>query len=113
MSTLPSSIPTPSAAAGGPLVEVRVDEPVCDVTGLESLGVQVGDFVALDANPTITSAGYVKSRHLDDKAGIAAALGAFKSLLDADPSFDLSIWHGLPAPDPSSVRHVAKTGGSR
>jgi putative aminopeptidase FrvX len=54
-----------------------------DALGLQSLGLQVGDFVALDANPTITSAGYVKSRHLDDKAGIAAALGAFKSLLDA------------------------------
>jgi peptidase M42 family hydrolase len=68
---------------GWPLVEVRVDEPVSDALGLQSLGIQVGDFVALDANPTITSAGYVKSRHLDDKAGIAAALGAFKSLLDA------------------------------
>ena len=68
---------------GWPLVEVRVDEPVCDASSLSSLGIQVGDFVALDANPTITSAGYVKSRHLDDKAGIAAAIGAFKSLLDA------------------------------
>ncbi|CAA9314157.1 MAG: Deblocking aminopeptidase @ Cyanophycinase 2 [uncultured Frankineae bacterium] len=68
---------------GWPLVEVRVDEPVDDAAGLAALGLQVGDFVALDANPTVTSAGYVKSRHLDDKAGIAAALGAFKSLLDA------------------------------
>ena len=68
---------------GWPLVEVRVDEPVCDATGLASLGIQVGDFVALDANPTLTSAGYVKSRHLDDKAGIAAALGAFKAVIDA------------------------------
>ncbi len=69
---------------GWPLVEVRVDEPVSDALGLQSLGLQVGDFVALDANPTITAGGYVKSRHLDDKAGIAAALGAFKSLLDAE-----------------------------
>jgi peptidase M42 family hydrolase len=68
---------------GWPLVEVRVDEPVCDAQSLMSLGIQVGDFVALDANPMVTSAGYVKSRHLDDKAGIAAALGAFKSLIDA------------------------------
>ena len=68
---------------GWPLVEVRVDQPVCDVQSLMSLGIQVGDFVALDANPMLTPAGYVKSRHLDDKAGIAAALGAFKSLIDA------------------------------
>jgi peptidase M42 family hydrolase len=68
---------------GWPLVEVRVDEPVEDVAGLTALGIQVGDFVALEANPIVTPSGYIKSRHLDDKAGIAAALGAFKSLLDA------------------------------
>lgn len=68
---------------GWPLVEVRVDEPVCDAQSLMAMGIQVGDFVALDANPMVTSAGYVKSRHLDDKAGIAAALGAFKALIDA------------------------------
>jgi peptidase M42 family hydrolase len=68
---------------GWPLVEVRVDEPVVDAASLAALGIQVGDFVALDANPVVTPAGFVKSRHLDDKAGIAAALGAFKSLVDA------------------------------
>ena len=68
---------------GWPLVEVRVDQPVADAASLTALGIQVGDFVALDANPVVTAAGFVKSRHLDDKAGIAAALGAFKSLVDA------------------------------
>jgi peptidase M42 family hydrolase len=67
---------------GWPLVEVRVDEPVCNAEGLAAIGIQVGDFVALDANPVVTPSGYVKSRHLDDKAGIAAALGAFKALVD-------------------------------
>jgi peptidase M42 family hydrolase len=68
---------------GWPLVEVRVDQPVCDAQGLAAIGIQVGDFVALDANPMVTPGGYVKSRHLDDKAGIAAALGAFKAVIDA------------------------------
>ncbi len=63
-------------------VEVRVDQPVHDATGLAALGIEVGDFVAFDACPVITPSGYVKSRHLDDKAGIAAALGAFKALID-------------------------------
>ena len=63
-------------------VEVRVDEPVDDADGLASLGIDVGDFVAFDAEPVITPSGYVKARHLDDKAGIAAALGAFKTLVD-------------------------------
>jgi peptidase M42 family hydrolase len=68
---------------GWPLVEIRVDEPVCDAQGLAAIGLQVGDFVALEANPFVTPAGYIKSRHLDDKAGVAAALGAFKSVIDA------------------------------
>ncbi len=69
-------------SAGWEHVEVRVDETVVDATGLTGLGIDVGDFVALDATPVITSSGYVNSRHLDDKAGIAAALGAFKTLID-------------------------------
>jgi peptidase M42 family hydrolase len=63
-------------------VEVRVDEDVRDAAGLAALGIQVGDFVALDATPEITASGYVKGRHLDDKAGVVAALGAFKALVD-------------------------------
>ncbi|MCW2665365.1 MAG: peptidase family protein [Frankiales bacterium] len=69
---------------GWPLVEVRIDEPVSTAEQTAALGIQVGDFVALEAHPVITPRGYVKSRHLDDKAGIAAALGAFKALRDAD-----------------------------
>ncbi|MGI8535145.1 MAG: osmoprotectant NAGGN system M42 family peptidase [Mycobacteriales bacterium] len=68
---------------GWPLVEVRIDEPVFDAAGLQLLGLQVGDFVAFDANPILTPGGFVKSRHLDDKAGIAAALGAFKAVAES------------------------------
>lgn len=55
-------------------VEVRVDEPVDDAAGLVALGIQVGDFVAFDAEPVVTPSGYLKSRHLDDKAGVAVYL---------------------------------------
>ena len=61
-------------------VEVRVDERVESVADLQALGIAVGDFVALDANPQITANGYVKSRHLDDKAGLAACLTALKAV---------------------------------
>ena len=63
-------------------VEVRLDEFVDTPEDTRALGIDVGDFVAFHPQPEITRAGFVKSRHLDDKAGIAAALGAFKSLLD-------------------------------
>lgn len=64
-------------------VEVRVDAPVADVAGLLSLGIRVGDFVAIDAAPQITPLGYIKSRHLDDKAGLAACIAAFKALVES------------------------------
>jgi putative aminopeptidase FrvX len=62
-------------------VEVRVDEEVHDRAGLEALGIQVGDFIALDANPEITRSGFVVSRHLDGKAGVAAALAAARAIV--------------------------------
>jgi peptidase M42 family hydrolase len=63
-------------------VEVRVDEKVANADDLAALGIQVGDFVAQVAFPVITRSGFVTSRHLDDKAGVAAALAAFKAIIE-------------------------------
>ena len=67
-------------------VEVRVDEPVHDAAGLRALGIDIGDFVALISQPTITPTGYVKARHLDDKAGVAAVMAALKRLVESGAS---------------------------
>ncbi|MEX0659344.1 MAG: osmoprotectant NAGGN system M42 family peptidase [Egibacteraceae bacterium] len=72
-------------------VEVRVDELVDSAADLAALGIQVGDFVALEAEPVVTGSGFVKSRHLDDKAGVAAALGAFKSVVEHDLVLPVSV----------------------
>lgn len=65
-------------------VEVRLDERVSSVEELRALGLDVGDFVAPLAHPLITDSGFVRSRHLDDKAGVAATLAALKALKEAD-----------------------------
>lgn len=65
-------------------VEVRLDEHVSSTEDLRALGLDVGDFVAPLARPLITDNGFVRSRHLDDKAGVAAALAALKALKEAD-----------------------------
>lgn len=62
-------------------VEVRVDEEVHDADDLRALGFQVGDFVALDAMPELTPAGFLVSRHLDGKAGVAAAIAAARAVV--------------------------------
>ncbi|MFB9376217.1 osmoprotectant NAGGN system M42 family peptidase [Kineococcus gynurae] len=69
---------------GWEIVEVRIDEPVTSAADVRALGIEVGDFVALDAAPQITRGGYVKSRHLDDKAGLAACLAALKALAESE-----------------------------
>jgi peptidase M42 family hydrolase len=55
-------------------VEVRVDEKVGSAADLRALGIHVGDHVAINARPSITESGFVVSRHLDDKAAVAALL---------------------------------------
>lgn len=72
-----------SQGVGWGHVEVRVDEPTQTAEDLMALGIELGDFVAHHALPEITHGGFVKSRHLDDKAGVAAALAAFKAINEA------------------------------
>ena len=64
-------------------VEIRIDEHVHSVADVAALGIEVGDFVAHHTLPEITRSGFVKSRHLDDKAGVAAALAAFKAVSES------------------------------
>ncbi len=62
-------------------IEVRVDEEVSSAEDLAALGIRVGDFVALEAHPEVTPSGFVVSRHLDGKAGVAAALAAARAVV--------------------------------
>jgi peptidase M42 family hydrolase len=66
--------------AGWAHVEVRVDERCDDERDLAGLGIDVGDFVAIDSLPIVGDNGYVNARHLDGKAGVAAALAALHAL---------------------------------
>lgn len=63
-------------------VEVRVDRRVASAEDLAALRIQVGDHVALDAVPEVTEHGFIVSRHLDGKAGVAAALAVAKAVVD-------------------------------
>jgi peptidase M42 family hydrolase len=76
---------------GWDYVEVRIDEKASTAQDLVELGIKVGDFVAQVAYPIITRSGFVNSRHLDDKAGVAAVLTAFKALLDAGTDLEVGV----------------------
>jgi len=72
-------------------VEVRLDARTRMREQTQALGVNVGDFVALDSRPIITDTGFVNARHLDDKAGVAAALGAFKAVVESGVALPVSV----------------------
>lgn len=63
-------------------LEIRLDAPCYNFADLQSHGLNVGDIVAVDAQPEFIDNGFIVSRHLDDKAGCAVMLAALKSLVD-------------------------------
>lgn len=63
-------------------MEIRLDEKIYSKEDTEKLGISVGDFVSFDPRTIFTDSGYIKSRHLDDKAGVVAILGIAKYLID-------------------------------
>ncbi|MGG0657092.1 M42 family metallopeptidase [Rummeliibacillus pycnus] len=61
-------------------IEVRVDEKVLNANDTRAIGIEVGDFVSFDPRFEVTETGFVKSRHLDDKASTALLLQLLKTL---------------------------------
>jgi peptidase M42 family hydrolase len=73
-----------SQPVGWDHVEVRIDELCHSADDLRALGIRVGDFVAIDSLPLVTESGFVVARHLDGKAGVAAAVAALRALTSTD-----------------------------
>jgi len=63
-------------------MEIRLDEKVENAEDVKKLGINIGDFIFFDPRVTITNSGFIKSRHLDDKAGVASILGIAKHLVE-------------------------------
>jgi peptidase M42 family hydrolase len=63
-------------------LEVRVDEHSFARDDLAALGFNIGDFIAVDPQPEVSENGYINSRHLDNKAGVATLLAATKAVVE-------------------------------
>jgi peptidase M42 family hydrolase len=61
-------------------LELRLDEVCGDVDTLWHFGLRVGDFISIDPQAEFNSNGFINSRHLDDKAGVAAILAAAQAV---------------------------------
>lgn len=62
-------------------MEIRIDEKVNSSEDVLELGINVGDFVSFDPRTQVLDNGFIKSRHLDDKAGVISILFMLKEIV--------------------------------
>ena len=96
-------------------MEVRLDARTYSPQETENMGIRVGDFISFDPRVEITN-GFVRSRHLDDKACVACIVSAVKTMHDAGlrPSQTTylhisnyeEVGHGAAAGIPGDVREL-------
>ncbi|TCS95040.1 M42 family metallopeptidase [Hazenella coriacea] len=65
-------------------IEVRLDAKVYNSDDVKKLGIRVGDFVSFDPQVQVTDSGFIKSRHLDDKASVAVLMELIHTLQEED-----------------------------
>jgi putative aminopeptidase FrvX len=100
---------------GEDTLEVRLDARTQSSRETFDLGIGVGDLVSFDPRVEV-NAGFVRSRHLDDKAGAAAIVAAVKAMSDngCRPAHTTTLFfsnfeevgHGAAAGIPSGVEEL-------
>jgi putative aminopeptidase FrvX len=75
-------------------MEVRIDELVKSKKEVQDLGIRVGDYISFDPRVQVKENGFVKSRHLDDKASVASLFGLLKLIKDEGlkPGFTIKLF---------------------
>lgn len=63
-------------------IQILLDEDVKSKEDVKALGIQNGDYVSIDPRFQYTEKGYVKSRFIDDKGGIACCFTMLKYLIE-------------------------------
>ena len=63
-------------------MEVRLDEVVHNAKDVAELEIGTCDFISFDPMFVYTESGFIKSRHLDDKASVAVLMGVLKDMAE-------------------------------
>ncbi len=72
-------------------IEVRVDQKVASKRELVEAGFHVGDFLAIDPEYEFNPNGFINSRHLDNKAGVATLLASLEAITNGVKSGKIAI----------------------
>ena len=81
-----------SAKRDDSTVKVILDEQVAKADEVKALGISAGDFVSFDPRTIVTESGFIKSRHLDDKASAAILLALAEYLRDQKVTLGREVW---------------------
>ena len=65
-------------------IELRLEEAVFNADQVRGLGIEVGDFIALESHPEVLENGYIIGRNLDNKAGTASVLELLRHLVESE-----------------------------
>ena len=80
------------APVGWEHLELRVDALSSTRADIDRLGIEIGDYVAIDPQPEFLTNGFIVSRHLDNKAGVAVMLAAIKALIQFELPLPVDIF---------------------
>ena len=72
---------------------IRLDQPVKSAQDTKNLGINNGDYIAIDTKTEVTENGYLKSRFIDDKASVVDLLPVLKIMHDNHfvPEYDVKM----------------------
>ena len=63
-------------------MHIRLDEKVRNRDDVKKLGINAGDFIAVESKTVITDNGFIKSRFLDDKISVAILFALIRHIID-------------------------------
>ena len=73
-------------------IEIILDEKIKTEKEAQDLGVCAGDFVSFDSRALFTETGFIKSRHLDDKASVGILLTLAKFIREEKLSLKRKVY---------------------
>lgn len=77
---------------GDETLEIVLDEQVKSAEDVKALGIAPGDFISWDARFAVTGSGYIKSRHLDDKASSGVLLALARLIREGEVTLGRAVY---------------------
>jgi putative aminopeptidase FrvX len=73
-------------------LHIRLDELVQNTSDIQELGIAVGDFICFEPHYEETSAGFIKSRFMDNKAGCLVLLEIAKYVAETGTNYPVELF---------------------